>query len=203
MQHEQWVEAVASSRLPLKECGTFEIRFFQNKINGAETVALIREPLASNEPCLVRLHSACLTGDVFGSKRCDCGRQLEASLEYISKQGGVLLYLPQEGRGIGLINKIKAYALQDGGLDTVEANHQLGFAADQRDYSAAAQILRALGVNKIKLLTNNPSKVFGLKQCGVEVVERIALEFPPTCDNISYLRTKREKLGHLLTLNNE
>jgi 3,4-dihydroxy 2-butanone 4-phosphate synthase/GTP cyclohydrolase II len=153
------------------------------------------------EPVLVRVHSQCLTGDIFGSCRCDCGPQLEQALQHIAEEGrGVLLYLLQEGRGIGLMNKLRAYELQEQGHDTVEANERLGFRPDQRDYGIGAQILRDLGVRKMRLMTNNPSKYIGLHGYGLEIVERIPLEVPPTETSRAYLRTKRDKLGHLLKL---
>jgi 3,4-dihydroxy 2-butanone 4-phosphate synthase/GTP cyclohydrolase II len=153
------------------------------------------------EPILVRVHSQCLTGDIFGSCRCDCGPQLEQALERIASEGkGVLLYLLQEGRGIGLMNKLRAYELQEQGHDTVEANERLGFRPDQRDYGIGAQILRDLGVRQMRLMTNNPSKYIALNGYGLEIVERVPLEVPPTDSSRAYLRTKREKLGHLLKL---
>ena len=155
--------------------------------------------VAGDEPVLVRVHSQCLTGDIFGSARCDCGLQLELALERIAAAGrGVLLYLLQEGRGIGLLNKLRAYELQDGGHDTVEANERLGFRADQRDYGIGAQILRDLGVRRMRLMTNNPAKYVALAGYGLEIVERVPLEIPPTAATRDYLRTKRDKLGHLL-----
>lgn len=203
MLHEQVVTEVSGSILPVHKHGQFNVRTFRCDINGKEHAALIKGEIKNDQPVLVRLHSECLTGDVFASERCDCGRQLQAALDRIGEQGGVLLYLRQEGRGIGLANKIKAYALQDQGLDTVEANHQLGFAADQRDYGVAAQILRQLGIINVSLLTNNPKKMSGLKRYGINVASRMPLEVSPTTDNIRYLQTKREKLGHLLTLNED
>src|SRR5262249_54830488 len=148
----------------------------------------------------LRIHSQCMTGDIFDSARCDCGWQLEYSLKRIGVEGGILLYMSQEGRGIGLINKVKAYALQDGGMDTVEANQSLGFSADVRDYGIGAQILKQLGVTSVRLLTNNPKKIEGLQRYGIEVHARETIEMEPTADNIHYLRTKREKLGHILSL---
>jgi 3,4-dihydroxy 2-butanone 4-phosphate synthase/GTP cyclohydrolase II len=170
-------------------------------VTGDENVALVMGEIDPEEPTLVRVHSQCLTGDIFGSCRCDCGPQLEQALERIAAEGrGVLLYLLQEGRGIGLMNKLRAYELQEQGHDTVEANERLGFRPDQRDYGIGAQILRDLGVRKMRLMTNNPSKYIGLHGYGLEIVERHPLEVPPTDSSREYLRTKREKLGHLLKL---
>lgn len=201
VKHENLVQELASARLPVQHYGNFTLKVFESSFNGMQHVALVKGDIKSDQPVLVRLHSECLTGDIFGSTRCDCGLQLELALEKIGQQGGVLLYMNQEGRGIGLANKIKAYALQDQGYDTVEANHQLGFPADQRDYGVSAQILQKLGINQVQLMTNNPKKIAGLERYGVNVVAREPIEIPATKDNISYLLTKRQKLGHLLSVN--
>ena len=200
VNHEDLLSEVATAHLPLYSYGSFIVKVFESKLDKAQHVALIsQKPLADH--CLVRLHSECLTGDIFGSSRCDCGQQLEASLKRIHQEGGVLLYMRQEGRGIGLGNKIRAYALQEtAGLDTVEANHALGFASDERDYGMGAQLLRHLGICKIRLLTNNPKKIAGLRRYGIEEVIREPLEIEPSDTNIAYLTTKRDKLGHLLSL---
>lgn len=185
-------------RLPT-EYGTFRVVAYSNILDGKEHVALVKGEIKGDEPILVRVHSECLTGDIFGSYRCDCGPQLHAALRQIEAEGkGVLLYMRQEGRGIGLINKLKAYRLQDQGLDTVEANEKLGFAADLRDYGIGAQILKDLGVRKMRLLTNNPRKIAGLKGYELEVVERVPLQIGLHSENLRYLQTKKTKLGHLL-----
>jgi len=200
LRTELLVERLDETELESAHGGVFRAIAYRNKVDQSEHLAMTRGHLASDEPVLVRVHSQCLTGDVLGSRRCDCGEQLEASLQRIAQEGrGVLVYLHQEGRGIGLANKIRAYALQDQGLDTVEANLKLGFEDDPRDYGISAQILRDLGVNRVRLMTNNERKIEGLARYGVEVVERVALEVKPHSGNIAYLRTKQEKLGHLLT----
>lgn len=200
INHETLITELSSSNLPLQPYGEFTIKIFESHIDHAQHVALISKAAKTTKNTLVRLHSECLTGDIFGSSRCDCGWQLRASLQKIGKEGGVLLYMRQEGRGIGLANKIKAYALQEQGYDTVEANEQLGFAADQRDYGMGAQILRQLGIKQISLLTNNPAKIAGMERYGIEVVSREPLESVPNKDNVSYLRAKQSKLGHLLAI---
>ena len=200
MRKDHLVRRAADAPLPT-QFGGFTAVAYENEVDGAQHVALVKGEWQDDEPVLVRVHSKCLTGDVFGSERCECGPQLHAALRQIEKAGkGVLLYLDQEGRGIGLVNKLKAYALQDQGLDTVEANVRLGFKPDLRDYGIGAQILRDLGVRKMRLLTNNPKKIIGLEGYGLEVVERVSIEMPPTERNRAYLITKRDKLGHLLTL---
>jgi 3,4-dihydroxy 2-butanone 4-phosphate synthase/GTP cyclohydrolase II len=174
---------------------------YTNDIDGCQHVALVRGTWEPDEPVLVRVHSKCLTGDVFGSARCDCGPQLRRSLEMIDEAGkGVVVYLDQEGRGIGLVNKLKAYNLQDQGYDTVEANLALGLKADLREYGIGAQILRDCGVRRMRLLTNNPRKIVGLGAFDLEMVERVAIELPTTETNERYLRVKRDKMGHLLSL---
>jgi 3,4-dihydroxy 2-butanone 4-phosphate synthase / GTP cyclohydrolase II len=200
LRHETLVKKIASPRLPTIY-GDFQIHAYRSDVTGDENVALAMGEIDPEEPVLVRVHSQCLTGDIFGSCRCDCGPQLESALEHIASEGrGVLLYLLQEGRGIGLMNKLRAYELQEQGHDTVEANERLGFRPDQRDYGIGAQILRDLGVRKMRLMTNNPSKYIALHGYGLEIVERVPLEVPPTDSSRAYLRTKREKLGHLLKL---
>ncbi len=200
LEHETLVRKVAAPRLPSR-WGELTIHAYRSDLTGEEHVALTLGDLTGPVPVLVRVHSQCLTGDIFGSTRCDCGLQLELALTRIQEAGrGVLVYLLQEGRGIGLLNKLKAYELQDAGHDTVEANERLGFRPDQRDYGVGAQILRDLGVERMRLMTNNPSKYVALSGYGLEIVERVQLEIPPSADSRDYLRTKREKLGHLLQL---
>jgi GTP cyclohydrolase II len=192
------VEIVARARLPLDDMPPAQIVAFRASDDGQEHVALVVGAFGGKPP-LVRLHSECLTGDVFGSLKCDCGPQLKEALQIIGQHGGgVLLYLRQEGRGIGLANKIRAYALQDRGLDTVDANRRLGFVDDARDYGHAAAMLRALGIDEVRLLTNNPDKVNGLEAAGIKVVERVAHQIPANPHNADYLATKRKRSGHLL-----
>ncbi|HIC95512.1 TPA: bifunctional 3,4-dihydroxy-2-butanone-4-phosphate synthase/GTP cyclohydrolase II [Candidatus Bipolaricaulota bacterium] len=199
-QREKLVKREAEADLPT-EFGLFRILAYSSEIDKKEHVALVKGEVAGKENVLVRVHSECLTGDTFLSKRCDCGPQLHEALKRIAAEGqGVLLYIRQEGRGIGLINKIKAYALQDEGLDTVEANRRLGFREDLRDYGVGAQILKDLGLTTIRLLTNNPKKVVGLEGYGLRIVEQIPLQVEPNEYNYDYLRVKREKLGHTLRL---
>jgi 3,4-dihydroxy 2-butanone 4-phosphate synthase/GTP cyclohydrolase II len=200
MRHERLVERMAAPALPTRY-GEFRVYAYRAPATGEEHVALTMGEIDPEKPVLVRVHSQCLTGDVFASARCDCGAQLETALERIAAERcGVLLYLLQEGRGIGLVNKLRAYELQDGGADTVEANQKLGFPADQRDYGVGAQILRDLGVRRMRLMTNNPSKYVALAGYGLEIVERIPLEVPPTDLTRKYLEAKKRKMGHLLRM---
>jgi 3,4-dihydroxy 2-butanone 4-phosphate synthase/GTP cyclohydrolase II len=198
MQHESFVKVTATAAMPTRY-GEFKGLLFENILDGSSHVALVMGDVSGSEPVLVRVHSECLTGDVFGSLRCDCGDQLSAALRQIARAGrGALLYLRQEGRGIGLGNKLKAYELQDQGLDTVEANEKLGFKPDLRDYGIGAQILVALGLHDIRILTNNPRKIVGISGFGLRVVDRVPIEMPPRDENIEYLRVKKSKMGHLL-----
>ncbi len=199
MRNESCVSRAAESELPLKN-GKFKIIAYENDIDQETHLAIIKGDIKDQDEVLVRVHSQCLTGDVFGSRRCDCGGQLRMALDAIAEHGsGVLIYLRQEGRGIGLAEKIRSYQLQDNGKDTVEANEDLGFQPDERDYGLGAQILSDLGVKKIKVMTNNPKKFIGLSGYGLEIVKRISLEVDPSEQNEDYLKTKKEKLGHLLS----
>lgn len=197
LKQEALVEEVTSTILPTHS-GEFRAVVFKNLLNDQTHIALVKGEILEDEPTLVRVHSQCLTGDVFGSYRCDCGEQLKKSMEMIEQEGkGVLLYLYQEGRGIGIVNKMKAYALQDQGKDTVQANEELGFKPDLRDYGIGAQILRKLGLGQIRIMTNNPRKIVGLEGYGLHLVERVHIEVQAKEDNIKYLRTKQEKMGHM------
>jgi len=197
-RHEKLVERVTEARLPTKY-GEFLVIAYRSKVDADEHMALVRGDISGDEPVLVRVHSQCTTGDIFGSMRCDCGEQIALAMQNIADEGrGVFLYMRQEGRGIGFHNKLRAYALQDQGLDTVEANIALGFDADLRDYGIGAQILADLGLHKIRLLTNNPKKVIGLESYGLKIVETLDLRTSPTPYNLEYLKTKQSKMGHLL-----
>jgi len=199
MRNECFVKRVATTILPTEYAGEITTIVFENMIDGSMHIALVKGDINPEEEVLVRVHSECLTGDVFGSKRCDCGEQIHKAMNMIKKEGkGVLLYMRQEGRGIGLANKLKAYELQDKGLDTVQANVKLGFKPDLRDYGIGAQILVNLGVRKMRLMTNNPKKLIGLGGYGLRIVKRVPIETTPHEKNIKYLKTKKKKLGHLL-----
>jgi 3,4-dihydroxy 2-butanone 4-phosphate synthase/GTP cyclohydrolase II len=200
MQNERHVHCLASPRLPT-EYGEFRVYAYESDITGEQHVALVMGEITEEDDVLVRVHSSCLTGDVFGSLRCDCGDQLDAAFALIAREKkGVVLYLLQEGRGIGLFNKLKAYELQDAGADTVDANARLGFAADIRDYGTGSQILRDLGVRKIRLLTNNPAKYVAIEGFGLQILERVPLEIAPSNDTRKYLEAKKKRLGHILEL---
>jgi len=200
LKHETLITREVSVKLPT-EVGNFDLVAYQQTTNEMDHLALVKGSWEKNEPILVRMHSSCMTGDIFGSCRCDCGHQLQRSMEMIEKEGkGVIVYMNQEGRGIGLINKLKAYKLQEEGRDTVEANEELGFQADQRDYGVGAQILRDLGVSKIRLMSNNPKKRTGLISYGLEIIENVSIEIASNEHNKAYLETKRDKMGHSLKM---
>lgn len=195
-KHE--IEKIAEAKLPT-ETGEFRIAGFRAKEDGEEFVALMKGELSPEEPTLVRIHSQCLTGDVFGSSKCDCGPQLKSAMDKIEEAGkGVIVYQMQEGRGIGILNKIRAYALQDEGADTVEANERLGFKADAREFARCAEILKDLGLHKIRIMSNNPDKIAALEESGMEIVERVPLQVHSSKQSEEYLKTKKEKMGHLL-----
>ena len=200
LRNSTTVERVAEARLPT-DFGEFRMIGYRSLNSNEEFVVLVKGELLRDRPLLVRIHSQCLTGDVFGSTKCDCGQQLRKAMERIEREGtGAIVYQQQEGRGIGIINKIRAYALQDEGADTIEANEQLGLAVDLRCYEQCAEILAQLGINSVRLMSNNPEKIRALKEMGLKVVERVSLETLPTCAARNYLRTKKEKMGHLLEL---
>ncbi|MBI5810962.1 MAG: bifunctional 3,4-dihydroxy-2-butanone-4-phosphate synthase/GTP cyclohydrolase II [Deltaproteobacteria bacterium] len=200
LKKDRLVKRAAEADLPTRYGGDFRAIAYTNEVDTHEHLALVKGSISPDLEVLVRVHSECLTGDVLGSERCDCGDQLKGAMKLIEKEGkGILLYMHQEGRGIGLANKLKAYALQDGGLDTVEANERLGFKADLRDYGIGAQILLDLGVRKMRIITNNPKKIVGLEGYGLEITGRVPIEVQPHSRNVSYLRVKKDKMGHLIT----
>ncbi len=201
MQNESLIRRVAQATIPTCYGGDFKIIVYENDVDEMQHIALVKGEIEKEDEVLVRVHSECLTGDVFASKRCDCGEQLHCAMKMVEEEGkGVIVYMRQEGRGIGLVNKIKAYALQEEGHDTVEANIALGFKPDLRDYGIGAQILVDLGVRRMRLLTNNPKKIVGLEGYGIEITKRIPLEIHPNDDNIRYMQTKQKKMGHLLKI---
>jgi len=201
LNKESLVRRIATATLPTKYGGVFTAIAYENDVDPYHHIALVKGEIRAEDTVLVRVHSQCLTGDVFGSRRCDCEEQLHTAMAMVEKEGkGVIVYMRQEGRGIGLVNKLRAYCLQDMGKDTVEANEALGFKADMRDYGIGAQILADLGLHKIRLLTNNPRKIIGLEGYGIEVVERVAIETKPHQENIEYLKAKAKKMGHLLSI---
>jgi 3,4-dihydroxy 2-butanone 4-phosphate synthase/GTP cyclohydrolase II len=201
LNKESLVRRIVTATIPTKYGGVFAAIAYENDVDPYHHIALVKGEIRAEDTVLVRVHSQCLTGDVFGSKRCDCEEQLHTAMAMVEKEGkGVIVYMRQEGRGIGLVNKLRAYCLQDMGKDTVEANEALGFKADMRDYGIGAQILADLGLHKIRLLTNNPRKIIGLEGYGIEVVERVAIETKPHQENIEYLKAKAKKMGHLLSL---
>jgi len=201
LNKESLVRRIATATIPTKYGGVFTAIAYENDVDPYHHIALVKGEITPEDTVLVRVHSQCLTGDVFGSKRCDCEEQLHTAMAMVEKEGkGVIVYMRQEGRGIGLVNKLRAYCLQDMGKDTVEANEALGFKADMRDYGIGAQILADLGLHKIRLLTNNPRKIIGLQGYGIEVVERVAIETKPHQENIEYLKAKAKKMGHLLSI---
>jgi len=201
MQHESLIRRAATATIPTRYGGQFKLIIYENDVDDMKHVALVKGDIEPEEEVLVRVHSECLTGDVFGSERCDCGYQLHTAMKMVEEAGkGVIVYMHQEGRGIGLVNKIKAYELQELGKDTVEANISLGFKADLRDYGIGAQILADLGVRKMRLMTNNPKKIVGLEGYGLTITGRVPIEIKPTENNIKYLTTKKKKLGHLLQI---
>jgi 3,4-dihydroxy 2-butanone 4-phosphate synthase / GTP cyclohydrolase II len=201
LSKESLVRRIATAKLPTKYGGLFTAIAYENDVDSYHHIALVKGEIGPEDKVLVRMHSQCLTGDVFGSRRCDCEEQLHTAMAMVEKEGkGVIVYMRQEGRGIGLVNKLKAYGLQDSGKDTVEANEALGFKADMRDYGIGAQILVDLGLHRIRLMTNNPRKIKGLEGYGIEVVERVPIETRPHQENIEYLKVKAKKMGHLLTI---